>query len=441
MTSHSQGKRSSRKEPLLPPKGTRDLVGNEYLNYQGFAEKAAEIALYYGFKPVETPILEHEEVFTSGLSSATDIVGKEMYTLRTKGSDRLALRPEGTAPLVRAYLSEGMQALPQPVMAYYYGPYFRHDNPQRGRYREFRQFGLEVMGSPKSIYDALIVRLCVTILGEAGIKNPCVEVNSLGCKECREGYRRELSSYYRKHAKEVCAECRERLKSNPLRVLDCKNPKCAPIKESAPESIAYLCTECKKHFKEFMEYLDEMDVTYRINGSLVRGLDYYSRTVFEIISGDSAEEGAESGSALALGGGGRYDYLARALGSKKDVPAMGASLGVDRILLSPSYTPLHPRIIKKPEIFFIQLGFDAKLRSFQVTEILRKARIPIAHSLGKDSLGTQLGIAEKMDVPYCIILGQKEVIDGTVIVRTMANRSQDTVKLEKLPEYLKHLKR
>ncbi len=433
-----KGTRSSRKEPLLPPKGTRDIIGDEYLTYQGFAEKAAEIAIYYGFKPIETPILEHEEVFTSGLSAATDIVGKEMYSLRTKGGDRLALRPEGTAPAMRAYLSGGMQALPQPVMVYYYGPYFRHDSPQRGRYREFRQFGLEVIGSPKSIYDALIVCLSVTILGEVGIKNPCVEVNSLGCKECREGYRRELSSYYRKHVKNICVECRERLKGSPLRVLDCKNPKCVPIKERAPESIAYLCAECKKHFKEFMEYLDEMGITYRINSTLVRGLDYYSRTVFEIISADLTEEGTP---ALALGGGGRYDYLARHLGSRKDVPSVGTSLGVDRILLSPSHTPLHPRIIKKPEMFFIQLGFDAKLQSLRVTEVLRKAHIPIAHSLGKDSLSTQLGIAEKMGVPYCIILGQKEVIDGTVIVRAMANHSQDTVKLPKLPEYLKHLKR
>ncbi len=431
--------RPVKKEPLQPLKGMRDIIGDEYLAYQGFAEKAAEAALYYGFKPIETPILEHEEVFTSGISAATDVIGKEMYSLKTKGGDHLALRPEGTAPIMRSYISEGMQALPQPVMLYYHGPYFRHDNPQRGRYREFRQFGLEVIGSPKSIYDALIVQLFTTILGDAGLKNLCVEVNSLGCKECRDAYKRELSSYYRKQVKNICVDCRERLKTNPLRVLDCKNPKCAPIKEAAPESVAYLCGECKKHFKEFMEYLDEMGISYRLNSALVRGLDYYSRTVFEIIDLDTPlEEGAAP---LALGGGGRYDYLARYLGSKKDIPAVGGSIGVDRVLLSPSHTRQNPRIVKKPEMFFIQLGFDAKLRSLQITEMLRKARVPIAHSLGKDSLGIQLGIAEKMGVPFCIILGQKEVLDGTVIVRNMANRSQDTVKLAKLPEYLKHLKR
>lgn len=418
----------------------RDIVGEEYFSYLGFSERAAEIALYYGFNPISTPILEKEEVFSSGLGATSDIIGKEMYTIKGRGGEHIALRPEGTAGVVRAYIEHGMQSLPQPVMLYYEGPFFRHDNPQRGRYREFRQFGIEIIGNIKSIADAIVIRVITTILAEAGLKNLCVEINSLGCKECRDGYHRELSAYYRKHSKNVCADCRERLKVNPLRLLDCKNVKCQPIKEGAPESVAYLCPECKKYFKEVMEYLEEMGVTYRLNSTLVRGLDYYSRTVFEVIDLDS-EKREEGVPPLAVASGGRYDYLARHLGSSKDVAAVGGAIGIDRVLLSPTHARLAPRILKKPEISFIQLGFDAKVKSLQVIEILRKARIPIHHSLGKDSLSTQLAIAEKLGIPFCIILGQKEVIDSTVIVRTMANRSQDTVRIDKLAEYLKKIKK
>jgi len=433
-------KSSGKKEIPQSLKGMRDILGEEYFSYLGFAERAAEIALYYGFNPISTPLLEQENVFTSGLGVTSDIIGKEMYTVRSKGSDKIALRPEGTAGVMRAYIEHGMQSLPQPVMLYYEGLFFRHDNPQRGRYREFRQFGIEILGNPKSIADAIIIRVITTILAEAGLKNLCVEINSLGCKECRDGYRRELSTYYRKHVKELCADCRERLKVNPLRLLDCKNPKCQPIKEGAPESVAYLCPDCKKHFKEVMEYLEEMGVTYRLNSALVRGLDYYSRTVFEIIDLDS-EKPEEGVPAFAVASGGRYDYLAKHLGSNKEISAVGGAIGVDRVLLSPTHARLAPRILKKPEIYFIQLGFDAKVKSLIVIEILRKARIPVHHSLGKDSLSIQLAIAEKLGIPYAIILGQKEVIDGTVIVRTMENRSQDTVKINKLAEYLKKIKK
>lgn len=429
-----------KKDAPLSLKGMRDIMGEEYFAYLGFAEKAAEVALYYGFSPIITPIMEREEVFTSGLGASSDVVGKEMYSLKVKGGDAIALRPEGTAGIMRAYLEHGMQAMPQPVMLYYEGPFFRHDNPQKGRLRELRQFGIEIIGSSKSIMDAIIIRVVVAILAEAGLKNTLVQVNSLGCKDCRDSYRKELSSYYRKHAKDICADCRERLKTNPLRVLDCKNEKCQPIKDGSPESIAFLCADCKRHFKEVMEYLDETGINYQLKHNLVRGLDYYSRTVFEVLDLDSINE-EEGALPLAIAAGGRYDYLSKHLGSKKDLPAVGGAIGIDRVLMQKHHTKLAPRIMKKPEIFFIQLGFDAKVRSLQVVDILRKARIPIQHSLGKDSLSVQLAIAEKLEIPYCLILGQKEVIDGTVIVRTMANRSQDTVKIEKLAEYLKKLKK
>jgi histidyl-tRNA synthetase len=429
-------KTSVKTKDLLSPKGMRDIMNEEYYNFQGFFEKAQEVAVYYGFKPIETPILEHEEVFTRGVGEGTDIIDKEMYTLKTKGGDHLALRPEHTAPLMRAYIQHGMQNVPQPVMFYQYGPSFRHDNPQRGRYRQLYQFDLDSLGSDKSIMDALVIKAGMSILEEAGATNLSIEINSIGDKECRGGYIKELTSYYRKHINNLPSVDRERLKTNPLRILDSKDPKTKEINENAPDSVSFLCPSCKKHFKEVLEYLEEMGIQYNINKNLVRGLSYYTRTVFEVIE----EKGSEDGTPLTIAGGGRYDYLAKQLGGKKDVPAVGFSVGVDRVVESSWYKKLSPRILKKPKIYFIQLGNEAKLKSLNIIEILRKAHIPIAQSLSKDSLGAQLAIAEKLSIPYALIFGQKEALDGTVIVRNMSNRSQNTVKLNNLLEYLKEIK-
>lgn len=414
----------------------RDIMNEEYYNFQGFFEKAQEIAIYYGFKPIDTPIMEQEEIFTSGIGIGTDIIDKEIYSLKTKGGDHLALRPEHTAPLMRAYIEHGMQSMPQPVMLYQYGPIFRHDKPQAGRYRQFWQFDLDSLGSEKSIMDALVVKASMSILEEAGAENLSVNINSIGDKECRGAYIKELVSYYRKFKNQLPAIDRERLKTNPLRILDSKEIVTKEINENAPDSISFLCPSCKKHFKEVLEYLEEMDIEYTINKNLVRGLSYYTRTVFEIYT-ENSEEG---GLPVQIAGGGRYDYLARQMGGKKDVPAVGISIGVDRIVSSPWYKKLSPRIIKKPKIYFIQLGFEAKLKSLNVIEILRKAHIPIAQSLSKDNLSSQLAIAEKLAIPYVLILGQKEALDNSVIVRDMSNRSQNTIKLSKLPEYLKEIK-
>jgi len=418
------------------PKGMRDLMNEDYYSFQGFFEKAQEVAVYYGFKPIETPMLEHEEVFTGSIGEGTDIVDKEMYTLKTKGGDHLALRPEHTAPLMRAYIEHGMQTMPQPVMFYQYGPVFRHDKPQRGRYRQFYQFDLDSLGNDKSIMDALMIKVGMSILEEAGASNLTIDINSIGDKECRNTYLKELTSYYRKNISSLSTIDRERLKTNPLRILDSKETKTIEINENAPDTVSSLCASCKKHFKEVLEYLEEMGIVYNINKNLVRGLSYYTRTVFEIIE----EKGGEDGTSLTLAGGGRYDYLARQIGGKRDVPAVGISIGVDRIIGSPWYKKLSPRILKKPKIYFIQLGSEAKLKSVNVIEILRKAHIPIAQSLSKDSLGSQLAIAEKLVIPYALIFGVKEALDNSVIVRDMSNRSQDTVKLSKLLEHLKELK-
>jgi len=453
-------KQRKSKEAPTSLRGMRDIIGDEHYDYQGFFEKAAEIAVYYGFKPIETPILEKEEVFTSGVGIGTDIIDKEMYSLKIKGGERLAMRPEGTAGTMRAYLENGMRSWPQPVMLYSYGSFFRHENPQKGRWREFRQFNIEMLGTSKSIADAMIIKIIATILEEAGLKNIQVRINSIGDKECRPAYIKELTAYYRKHLNSVCANCQQRIKTNPLRLLDCKDSKCTEIQGGAPDPISSLCNECRTHFKEVIEYLEETHVSYEIDNRLVRGLDYYTKTVFEIFNesepltdkdanepdttekdiADKKKKGdSETTHPLALAAGGRYDRLAESMGSRKPVPSVGGGIGVDRVLLSPDRFILRPRIVKKPKVYFIQLGFEAKLKCIAVIEILRKARVPIMHSVSKDKLSGQLAVAERLSIPYTVILGQKEAMEGTVIVRNMNTRSQDTVALADLAMYIKKI--
>ncbi len=442
-------KKKSSKESLTSVKGMRDILDEQYYYFQGFFEKAQEIAVYYGFKPIDTPIAEYEDVFTSSIGIGTDIIDKEMYTLKTKGGDHLALRPEHTAGLVRSYIEHGMQSLPQPLLFYNYGPIFRHDKPQKGRYRQFFQFDMDVLGSEKSILDALVIKTAWTILQESGASNLTIDINSIGDKECRQGYIRELVAYYKKHINDLPPIDRERLKTNPLRILDSKEDKTIELNKDAPETLSHLCTSCKKHFKEVLEYLEQMDIPYSINKCLVRGLSYYTRTVFEIIIPQEESETLEvnhliKGGSLpklvTIASGGRYDYLARQLGSKKDVPAVGSSIGVDRVVEAPWFAKLSPRIIKKPKIYFIQLGFDAKLKSLNVIEILRKGKVPIAQSISKDNLGAQLAVAEKLGMHYVIIFGQKEALENSVIFRDMNTHCQETIKLPKLLEYIKELK-
>ena len=440
-------KKAAKVELPTSLKGMHDIVEPDYFAYQGFFEKASEIALYYGFKPIELPILEKEELLNTTIGENTDILEKELYSLKTKGGNHLAMRPEGTAGVMRAYIEHGMQSWPQPVMLYYYGPFFRHENPQRGRYREFRQFGLEILGTSKSVADATVIKVIATMLEEAGFKNLIVKINSIGDAESRQAYTKELISYYKKNLESVCANCRQRMKTTPLRLLDCKNDKCQSTKTDAPDSIGFLNAPSKKHFKEVLEYLDALDITYEIDATLVRGLDYYTQTVFEIVEmkdtstdekeGDESHDDTQTAELLSIAGGGRYDYLGKKLGFKKDIQSVGACIGVDRVIKSPDHKPLDSRINKKPKVYFIQLGFEAKLKSLTVVEMLRKAKIPIMQSLAKDRLSAQLAVAEKLKIPHTIILGQREALDNTVIIRNMANRSQETVAIPDLPAYIK----
>lgn len=439
-------KKTSKEEMFQAPKGMRDITGDDYYNYQGFFEKAQEIAEYYGFKPIQTPVLEHEEIFTKGVGDGTDIVDKEMYSVKTKGGDKLVMRPEGTAAVMRAYIEHGMQNKPQPVKLYYSGPLFRHDKPQKGRYREFYTFGIEVIGSPKSIMDAMVIHMGILMLKEAGIENISLKINSIGDAESRKDYLKELVNYYKKHLGKMNATDRQRLKDNPLRILDSKDPNLLQINADAPQSVSYLNNTSKKHFKEVMEHLNELGVDYELDHTLVRGLDYYTHTVFEFFTTEENAEVSETENAgetlvtkrLALGGGGRYDYLSKAMGYKKEIPGVGFGFGVDRIVEASKNIP-KPRVKKKAKVYFIQLGTEAKMKSLRVIEILRQNKIPVRQSLSKDSLGSQLAIAEKSGIPHTLIFGQKEALENTILVRDMANRSQTTVDIEKLAKHLKNL--
>jgi histidyl-tRNA synthetase len=427
------------KKELQSVKGMRDIQGDLYYGLQGFFERAQEICEYYGLEPIETPTLEQEEVFLRGIGEGTDIADKELYSLKTKGKDRLALRPETTAGIMRAYIEHGMQSKPQPVKFYTFGPIYRHDKPQRGRYRQFWQFGVEILGSSKAISDAMTIHLAYLILQESGVKDITLKINSLGDADSRADYLKTLTAYYRKHINKMGATDRQRLKTNPLRILDSKDEKTIEINKDAPQSISSLNTASKKHFKEVLEYLDELGIEYEITHQLVRGLDYYSHTVFEFYTAPEKNEDGEELKPLALGGGGRYDYLAKLIGGKKDIPSVGFAFGVDRILEATA-KDIKPKVKKNPKVYFIQLGQEAKLRSLTIIEELRKAKIPVSHSLSKDGLGQQLAIAEKLGVSEVLIFGQKEALEGTVIVRDMKTRKQKTVAIEKMAEYIKKKK-
>jgi len=428
-------KKEKTKIILQTPRGTHDILADEYVFYQNVFEKAEKVASYYGFQPIQTPVLEKTELFTAGVGASTDIVEKQMYSFRTRGGDHLSLRPEGTAPVMRAYLEHGMHTLPQPVMLWYKGSFFRHENPQKGRFREFQGFGLEIINEPKPIAEVIIIRVLKSIFEELDLPPLIVHINSIGDKECRSAYRKELVSYYRRKINNLCPDCKRRLRENPLRLLDCKEEKCVELKAEAPQMVNYLCSSCKQHFREVLEALDSADIFYVLDNHLVRGFDYYSRTVFEVFS---AEGGSASGGEIsdALAGGGRYDYLAKMLG-KKDFPAMGAAIGVDRIVQLMHDKKILPKQKKQPKVFLIQLGNAAKYKSLEIIEMFRKAHLPLNQSISKDSLRGQLNLASKLNMAYALILGQQEVLKNSIILRDMKLGNQETINFRDLVEVIK----
>ena len=419
------------------PTGMHDILPEEQGYYQKINDVVKNIADFYGFEKIETPILENAELFSKGVGAATDIIDKQMFMLKTKGGDFLALRPEGTAPVVRAYIEDGFANLPQPVKLWYFGPFFRYEHPQAGRFREFYQFGFEIFGEQSAVIDAQMIQIFYNILQELKLKNLVIEINSIGDSQCRPYYKKLLANYFRSREAALCGDCRRRLRENPLRILDCKDEKCQPVKAQAPQMIDHLCEFCHKHFKEVLEYLDEIQLPYRLNPYLVRGLDYYTKTVFEIFP--EIKDEAQKPSALA--GGGRYDVLVKLLGGK-DTPACGAAGGSERIVELMKAKAIGPKKEIEFEIFLAQLGTLAKRKSLKLIEEFRQERIMVAESLGRDSLKAQLARANKLGVKYTLILGQQEALEDKVIVRDMKIGRQESVKLDKVVhEIVKKIKR
>ena len=429
---------------LQAPKGMRDILPEEYAIYRAIYEKAEEIASYYGFLPIQTPQLERTEIFTATLGETSDVVEKQMYNLRTRGGDQLTLRPEGTAPVMRSYIENGMHTWPQPVMFQYKGSFFRHEKPQKGRFREFQQFGLEIIGEEKAVAEAMVIKIMTLILEELDIKPVIVHINSLGDKDCRANYKKDLVAYYKKKSAHLCKDCKKRMTANPLRLLDCKEEKCIEIKKEAPQMVNYLCASCKQHLKEVLEFLDSNEISYSLDTHLVRGLDYYSRTVFEIFEDKRDADPPAGGlpdskpeTPLALGSGGRYDYLAKIL-ANKNFPAIGGALGVDRLAHLIIERKIKVKQPRSPKIFFIQLGSSAKFKSLKVIEMFRKAHIAIDQSISKDSIKSQLRIASKLEMPYALILGQQEALEDSIIIRDMNTGTQETVPIKNIVETIKN---
>ncbi len=425
-----QSKKSAGKKIFFQsPKGMRDILPEDRFIWKKIRDEAVEIAEEYGYLRIDTPILETADIFER-TGEGTDIVEKQMYFVKTKKDGRLVLRPEGTAPIMRSYIQNGLNKIAQPLKLFYIGPMFRYESPQAGRYRQFYQAGFEIIGADGDpIYDAQIILASFRLLEELKIKNLIIQINSIGCRHCRFAYQRNLQRYYKNHQDEICKDCRKRLLSRPLRLLDCKDEKCVPIKSKAPVILDQLCGQCKKHFKDVLEYLDELSLSYNLNPHLVRGLDYYNRTVFEIFSG-------QSGAALASGG--RYDHLSEMI-SQKQIHAVGSAVGMDRVAELLKSSEIKLSAPKEQKVFLIHIGDEAKKKGLSLFEELRKAGIKTVESFGRESLKSQLKAADKAQARISLILGQKEVFEEMIIIRDMKNGVQETAPIKKMVEEVKKM--
>jgi histidyl-tRNA synthetase len=410
-------------------RGTSDILPEEQ-PYWRYVEKAiAKITELYGYKRIETPIFEDTSLFQRSTGEFTDIVQKEMYTFDDRGGNSLTLKPEGTPSVCRAYIQHGMHNLPQPVRLYYISPIFRYDRPQAGRYRQHYQFGCEAIGDEDPTIDAEIIDIAWRLNKSLGLTNLSLQLNSIGCPECRPAYLNDLKDYYKKYTDRLCADCKKRLEKNTLRLLDCKQASCQQIAQKAPRSLDCLCTACAAHFKQVQKYLKLLDIPFSINPQLVRGLDYYTRTVFEI---QPVEEGGQS----TIGGGGRFDELIEELGGKP-TPAAGFAAGIERIILNLKKQEIE---IPKPpalQVFIVHLGEEAREESIKLGSALHGAGISAAIATSGKSLKAQLRQANTLGARYAAIIGEDEVKAKAVTLRDMADGHQETVATDKLTDKVK----
>ena len=423
--------------PVQAVKGMRDILFQEWFVWDHILNASEKLCRDFGFGKIETPMLEHTELFERGVGQVTDIVEKEMYSFKTQGGDEVSLRPEGTAGVVRAYIDNGMSKWLQPVKLYYTGPMFRYEKPQAGRYREHHQFGFEIFGSESPAIDAQVICLAWKIFQKIGIRDTSIQINSIGCEECRNNYKKLLVDYYEMKMNKLCVDCKRRLVKNPMRLLDCKEDKCMQVSSSAPQIIDYLCEDCHDHFKSVLEFLDELELSYVLNPNLVRGLDYYTKTVFEIWSNGENSESRQS----SFGGGGRYDNLVKYLGGE-DTPAIGFSFGIERVAEEILKSGFSPKTKLTKKVFLVQLGDIAKKKVLKLFNRLIDSNISTAESIGRESIKSQLKMANKLDSKLALIIGQKEAINGTVIIRDMKSGMQEIVVMEEaVTEVKKRLKK
>jgi len=412
------------------PRGTSDILPEEHPYWTYIEEKASELCRLHGYRRIETPVFEDARLFIRGVGEGTDIVEKEMYTFEDRGGDLMTLRPEGTAPVCRAYLEHGMHNLPQPVRLYYIAPIFRYERPQAGRYRQHQQFGFEAIGEGDPALDAEVIDMAWQLFARLGLKGLYLVLNSIGCPKCRPGYLAQLRSYYGKIAAGLCPDCQARLERNPLRLLDCKREACQTAAESAPRSVDYLCPECHEHFQRLRVYLDLLKLPYQINHRLVRGLDYYTRTVFEV---QPEGEGAQS----TLGGGGRYDGLIEELGGRP-TPAVGFAAGIERMVLNLKRQGISiPQGPPAADVYLAHVGQGAKERAVELASWLRGNGVGAILSGSSRSLKAQLRQANALGVAHALILGEDEVKRGTVILRDMARGEQQVMTPEQALQALR----
>ena len=410
-------------------RGTTDILPAEQ-PYWRYVEKAiAEITRLYGYQRIDTPMFEDTGLFRRSAGEYTDIVQKEMYTFDDRGGNSLTLKPEGTPPVCRAYVQHGFNNLPQPVKLYYISPIFRYDRPQAGRYRQHYQFGYEAIGEDDPAIDAEVIDMAWRFYKSLGLVKISLQLNSIGCKVCRPPYLDALKDYYKQHDVKLCADCKTRLDKNPLRLLDCKQASCQGIAQNAPRSIDELCPECAAHFTQLQKYLGRLGIPFLINHRLVRGLDYYTRTVFEI---QPEDEGSQS----AIGGGGRYDGLIEELGGKP-TPALGFATGIERIILNLKKQGIGVTTPPPLQVFIAYLGDPARDEAIKLTAGLRQKGISAVTATGGKSLKAQLRQANSLGARHVVIIGEDEVKAGTVTLRHMADARQETIALDDLPGRLK----
>ena len=410
------------------PRGTTDLLPVEQKYWRYIESKAVELARRYGYGRIDTPVFEDSDLFVRSVGEGTDIVEKEMYTFADRGGDSVTLRPEGTAPVCRAYLQHGMHNLPQPVRLYYFCPVFRYERPQAGRFREHHQFGIEALGDGNPSVDAEVVEFAWRLVLSLGLRDVSLYVNSIGDAQCRPAYIEDLASYYSGHRDKLCPECRVRLERNPLRLLDCKVETCRTLGDDAPKSADHLCDECGDHWTAFQKSLSLLDIPYQIEHRLVRGLDYYTRTVFEV---QPLDGGAQS----TIIGGGRYDGLIQELGGRP-TPSIGFATGMERLTLNLKNSEVPVPDEPSPPYLVANVGDAARPAAMDLAVKLRQAGVGAILSSGSRGLRGQMRQANALDIPYALILGDDEIARGEVVVRDMKTSSQET---RPLADFLKGL--